>query len=124
MMTNLTNLIAFLVYGITVATLIVLVIVFSVKAKRYQSEMLTAKLQVIALVDKMEKDAQSSSVEKTEGFLKFVSDSRDWAFKYIEDVQEAIEALRVAIDSDDPEADVELAYEVLISFLPNDDMVE
>jgi hypothetical protein len=117
-MTNLTNLIAFLVYGITVATLIVLVIVFSVKAKRYQSEMLTAKLQVIALVDKMEKESQNSNVEKTEGFLKFVSESRDWAFKYIEDVQEAIETLRIAIDSDDTEADVELAYEMLISFLP------
>jgi len=31
-----------------------------------------------------------ASVEKTDGFLKFVSDSRDAAFVYIEDVQAAI----------------------------------
>jgi aspartyl/asparaginyl-tRNA synthetase len=30
------------------------------------------------------------SVEKTDGFLRFVSESREWAFKYIEDVQSAI----------------------------------
>ena len=27
------------------------------------------------------------SIENTEGFLRFISESRDWAFKYIEDVQ-------------------------------------
>lgn len=35
------------------------------------------------------KESQSD-VEQTEGFLKFISESRDWAFKYIEDVQAAI----------------------------------
>jgi hypothetical protein len=29
-------------------------------------------------------------VEQSEGFLNFISESRDWAFKYIEDVQQAI----------------------------------
>ena len=32
-----------------------------------------------------------TDVEQTEGFLKFISKSRDWAFKYIEDVQAAID---------------------------------
>jgi hypothetical protein len=32
----------------------------------------------------------ATNVEQTEGFLKFISESRDWAFKYIEDVQAAI----------------------------------
>jgi hypothetical protein len=31
-----------------------------------------------------------ANVEQSEGFLNFISESRDWAFKYIEDVQEAI----------------------------------
>lgn len=30
------------------------------------------------------------SLEQTEGFLKFVSDSREWAFSYIEEVQAAM----------------------------------
>lgn len=33
---------------------------------------------------------QDNAIEKTDGFLKFVSDSRDWAFKYIEEVQEGL----------------------------------
>jgi hypothetical protein len=33
---------------------------------------------------------EAASIEQTDGFLKFVSESRDWAFKYIEDVQKAI----------------------------------
>ena len=32
----------------------------------------------------------SAHVEKTEGFLNFVTQSRDWAFDYIEDVQRVI----------------------------------
>lgn len=35
------------------------------------------------------KDSQTDA-EQTEGFLRFISESRDWAFKYIEDVQAAI----------------------------------
>ena len=29
-------------------------------------------------------------IESSEGFLRFISESRDWAFQYIESVQEAI----------------------------------
>ena len=39
------------------------------------------------------KESQSD-VEQTEGFLKFISESRDWAFKYIEDVQAAIKQFK------------------------------
>jgi len=35
-----------------------------------------------------------TNVEQTEGFLKFISESRDWAFKYIEDVQAAIKQFK------------------------------
>jgi len=33
----------------------------------------------------------AKSLEQTEGFLKFISDSRDWAFEYIEEVQQALQ---------------------------------
>jgi len=39
----------------------------------------------------------SSSVEQTDGFLKFVSESRDAAFKYIEVVQESLRSLEEAL---------------------------
>jgi hypothetical protein len=45
---------------------------------------LREKLQEVA------KSKDNQAVEQTEGFLKFVSESRDWAFGYIEEVQAAI----------------------------------
>lgn len=38
-------------------------------------------------LEKMIAAENNKNVEKTEGFLRFVSESREWAFKYIEDVQ-------------------------------------
>lgn len=37
------------------------------------------------------KELGDQKLEKNDGFVKFISDSRDWAFKYIEDVQKALE---------------------------------
>ena len=36
---------------------------------------------------------ESKKLEQTEGFFRFISQSRDWAFTYIEDVQKAIQEL-------------------------------
>lgn len=44
--------------------------------------------------------SETKSVENTDGFLKFVSESRDWAFEYIEDVQNGIKEF---IDDVEPE---------------------
>jgi hypothetical protein len=41
-------------------------------------------------MEEMVKKEDVKKIEETEGFLKFVSDSRDWAFQYIEKVQIAI----------------------------------
>ena len=61
----------------------------------------------------------SQSIEETDGFLKFVSDSRDWAFTYIEDIQQALLSYDVALSTDDA-AVINVAYKKLISFLPED----
>lgn len=41
-------------------------------------------------LEKALKDTDEKKIEETEGFLKFISQSRDWAFQYIERVQVAI----------------------------------
>jgi hypothetical protein len=41
----------------------------------------------------------NKNVENTEGFLKFVTQSRDWAFEYIENVQNSISSLKSAVES-------------------------
>jgi hypothetical protein len=64
----------------------------------------------------------SQKIEETDGFLKFVSESRDWAFTYIEDIQQALMVYDVALSTNDAKV-INDAYKKLISFLPDDDLV-
>lgn len=52
-----------------------------------------SEIEKAALVEKLSeilKENESKSIEESDGFLKFVSESRDWAFRYIEEVQSAL----------------------------------
>lgn len=66
---------------------------------------------------KKQLDNAPMTPSESEGFIKFLSESRDWAFTYIEDVQKAIEDLRLAMQTEDAEA-ISAKYNELISFLP------
>lgn len=74
---------------------------------------------------------QVKPVEETEGFLRFVSESRDWAFQYIEDVQSSIEEYRQIADVVPLSKDMSVqqaeqlsaAYDRLMSFLPEDNLL-
>lgn len=74
---------------------------------------------------------QPKSVEETEGFLKFISESRDWAFTYIENVQDAIEEYRKVADIVPLSKDMSVqqaeqlsaTYDRLMSFLPEDNLL-
>lgn len=54
-------------------------------------------------------------------FIKFLSDSRDSAYEYIEEVQTAIEALYKAMESD-KENEIDKKYKELLKFLPSKNM--
>lgn len=54
-------------------------------------------------------------------FIKFLSDSRDGAYEYIEKVQTAIEALYKAMESD-KENEIDRTYKELLKFLPSKNM--
>jgi uncharacterized membrane-anchored protein YhcB (DUF1043 family) len=41
-------------------------------------------------INKLNQQINNKELEGSDGFLKFVSDSRDWAFEYIEEVQKAL----------------------------------
>lgn len=57
----------------------------------------------------------NKDIEQTQGFVKFLSESRDWAFKYIEDVQVSIESLKSAVESG---YDTQEEMKKLFEFLP------
>jgi type II secretory pathway component PulJ len=60
----------------------------------------------------------SNSVDIENGFIKFLSETRDSAYEYIQDVQISISELKDAIDSGNEE-NIAVAYTKLIDFLPS-----
>ncbi len=68
-----------------------------VKNAKLNKEVEKSIIEYFILAQKYEdsiKNNDTKSIEQTEGFLKFVSESRDWAFGYIEEVQKAIVSLK------------------------------
>lgn len=73
-------------------------------------------LDKVTLQKQLSEEAAMTPTE-AEGFIKFLSESRQWAFDYIEDVQASIQNLKASMDSDDADK-IDQAYKNLITFLP------
>jgi hypothetical protein len=58
---------------------------------------MTDKYLLEQKIKELYQDIENSKLEQTDGFLKFVSDSRDWAFQYIEEVQSALSEFDKAV---------------------------
>lgn len=55
-------------------------------------KLLEERISKNIIIDRAKKELENEKkVEDSEGFLKFISDSRDWAFSYIEQVQASLE---------------------------------
>jgi hypothetical protein len=102
-MISMIDLLVFIAYAVSLAILVVLNIRLSSKRTRLATSLLQLTLEKQALLNALEKsmsEKEHSDIEKTEGFLKFVSDSRDWAFDYIEQVQGSLEKFTNDVDAD------------------------
>jgi hypothetical protein len=53
-------------------------------------KMLAQTLEFFMLQEAQQQQSKTDKEQFNEDFLKFVSDSRDWAYTYIEDVQESL----------------------------------
>ena len=60
-----------------------------------------------------------NSSDLNDGFIKFLSESREEAFSYISEVQQALEYIKIATELKD-DIMISDAYNKLISFLPNE----
>jgi hypothetical protein len=49
-------------------------------------------------VERLYQEIENKKLEQTDGFLKFVSESRNWAFGYIEEVQKALTEFDEVVD--------------------------
>jgi len=92
-MSEVLELVVFIVFIIVFFFLIYDDLRIRLKVKGLQKDVVQGFLDQMALSNKLEealKNNDEQKIEQTEGFLKFVSESRDWAFQYIEGVQIAI----------------------------------
>ena len=122
---NLPNLIIFVIAILVMTACIIDAIRIRIRLRRAHNDLTQAQVDSTIYMLEMAKlveERDSKSVEETQGFLKFVSDSRDWAFKYIEDIQEALDEYDAALNTDDAKI-INEAYKKLIDFLPKDDVV-
>lgn len=56
--------------------------------------------EYIDIVKSGEVNSSNDELVHKENFIKFLSDSRDWAFEYIEDVQDALNTFIDSVDND------------------------
>jgi hypothetical protein len=83
---------------------------------RDNAQLILDKSELLKKISQILDQQDSGKIEETTGFVRFISESRDWAFQYIEDVQQAIQEL-----SETPRSDrvaYAKAYKKVISFLP------
>jgi hypothetical protein len=63
------------------------------KNRKLSAEIIQIALDKAIISERLEEELNKkdfNSIEQSEGFLKFISQSRDWAFDYIEQVQAAL----------------------------------
>lgn len=85
--------------GVLAITLVVIssLIVKNKRLKKRVKVLAISLARVEEMVNLSRKDEKDSDVHK-ENFIKFISDSRDWAYQYIEDVQEGLTSFVNAVE--------------------------
>ncbi len=87
------DIIAFGVLSLVIVILLINNLAIRSKNKKLSIEIIQIALDKAVISQKLKEQLDkknSESIEQSEGFLKFISQSRDWAFDYIEQVQAAL----------------------------------
>lgn len=74
-------------------------IIKNINLKKRIKVLAIALVRVEDLINSTKKDEKDNDVHK-ENFIKFLSDSRDWAYEYIQDVQSGLNKFVDSIDAD------------------------
>lgn len=82
----------FVAYIITLKTLM--------KTKKLLTKEMLDNFTMLQLLEDAKPKEQTDSEVHNENFIKFLSDSRDWAFQYIEDVQSGLAEFVDSIEKD------------------------
>jgi hypothetical protein len=86
------DVISFVILITIITALLIVVIVQRSKIVKYMSKSSQAEIDNAIIFSALQKTLEENDlnkIEQTDGFVKFLSESRDWAFGYIEEVQAA-----------------------------------
>jgi type II secretory pathway pseudopilin PulG len=91
-----------IILGTVLAITLLSLIIVSIKAIRLRKKMKTllAAYSKIELFISSQKEKESDNDVHKENFIKFLSDSRDWAYEYIETVQSGLNKFVSDVDAD------------------------
>lgn len=85
--------ISFVIFIFFFFVLLIKNISISLKLSSMSKDLLESYIEKTILAEKLVEEVAKNSIKKdteSEAFLKFISDSRDWAFDYIESVQASL----------------------------------
>lgn len=119
-----TELLVFSTVIVLMALLVINNIRLFVKNKNLMDLLVQSALDKMSLqsaLDRVSNELELVSMQETDGFVKFLSESRESAFIYIEEVQASIKALAEAM-SEANDTKIAKAYEDLIKHMPKEDL--
>ncbi len=90
---NIVDIVIFSIYTISLFTLIYFVIKNNIQKRKILALLVQSEMNKYIIAQKLEetlKELSNKELLESDGFVKFISDSRDWAFAYIEEVQKAL----------------------------------
>jgi hypothetical protein len=114
-----TDLIIIASLSLTLAVSLVALLYLMLSVKNLKAKLIQNALDSIRIADELSKITNQQALNENDEFVKFLSDSRDWAFDYIETVQKSITDFHLAMGLSD-EVMIAAAYKSLISHLPQD----
>lgn len=112
------EIILFIILAISILATFSLFIFYRQKYKKFISVIAQLIVDKNIVEKKLDAQIMLASKEVNDGFIKFLSESREAAFEYIEDVQKAIQNYLSAIEDNDNEK-ILLARMELFSYLPD-----
>jgi hypothetical protein len=86
------------------------------KSQKAFTELYAATIKAQEIIKELESGSRSDSDIHKDNFIKFISDSRDWAFQYIEEVQDG---LKKFVEDIEPEIEYFKEYGDVIGMKPN-----
>lgn len=121
---NLSNLIE-IISGVLIIAMLFAMIVFniSLRNKLVRTNKLIKKhesdnMMLLDEIVKLQDENDSLKILESDGFIKFLSESREWAFEFIEEFQTTLKNLEAALKTEDTQKILE-EFSKLRKFLPD-----